>query len=174
MHLKPQILGTLHHKMATGWPVFVNSFYSGFVPLVGQYLLTHFIQDLCHWLAQCRRLTREMKWAWHSLQGSIYTFHHHQHLVLFTILHLSPVTCVERNQIDANIQYLQFLRPLVWRRKTIIGKLQTVCAVWSFPRGWLQKKVMVFIIATPPALEKGCKLSVGAMFWEKDFWKASP
>ena len=127
MHLKPQILGTLHHKMATGWPVFVNSFYSGFVPLVGQYLLTnlfylifvplvgqyllthlfylvfvtlvgqylltHFIQDLCHWLAQCRRLTREMKWAWHSLQGSIYTFHHHQHLVLFTILHLSPHLC---------------------------------------------------------------------------------
>ena len=130
MHLKPQILGTLHlvrfpdphyvksvgesdysppqdgHWLAsicylilfricaTCWPVFVNSFfYLVFVPLVGQYLLTHFIQDLCHWLAQCRRLTREMKWAWHSLQGSIYIFHHHQHFVQFTILHLSPHLC---------------------------------------------------------------------------------
>ena len=162
-----------------GQYLLTHLFYLVFVPLVGQYLLTHFIQDLCHWLAQCRRLTREMKWAWHSLQGSIYTFHHHQHLVLFTILHLSPVTCVERNQIDANIQYLQFLRPLVWRRKTIIGKLQTVCAVWSFPRGWLQKKVMVFIaffvlIATLPALEKGWKLSVGAMFWKQEFFKGFP
>ena len=89
------------------------------------------------------------------------------------------LTCVEQNKIDANIQYLQFLRPLVWRRKTIIGKLQTVCAVWSFPRGWLQKKVMVFIaffvlIATLPALEKGWKLSVGAMFWKQEFFKGFP